>query len=115
MIGLITCKVCGREFTLSAINHYVARDSEKTGIVVAFSGQNEATLWDAFNCPYCGCQCITQERKRVYSINEQHIHDETTYLHGCYNCRYKNAAENEEPCISCINNCTDNWEGKENE
>lgn len=113
MMGLFTCKVCGREFTLAAINHYTARDSEKTGIVVAFSGQSEATLWDAFNCPYCGCQCIIQERKRVYNADEHHIHDETARLNGCYNCKYKDVAENETPCVSCEHNCTDNWEEEE--
>lgn len=63
MKGMTTCKICGRDFPLIAEEHYVARDSEKKGVIPALSGQEEATQYDAFNCPHCGCQNVMQERK----------------------------------------------------
>jgi len=63
MKGMTTCKICGRDFPLIAEEHYVARDSEKKGVIPALSGQEEATQYDAFDCPHCGCQNIMQERK----------------------------------------------------
>lgn len=59
---LTTCRVCGGEFPLSVKYYYVARDIEKKGLVPTISGQ-EAMQYDAFDCPYCGCQNIMQERK----------------------------------------------------
>lgn len=62
--GLMTCKVCGRDFALNAEDHYIARDvMKKGGVVPAIIGDVEATLWDAFDCPHCGCQNVIQERK----------------------------------------------------
>ena len=63
MKGMTTCKICGRDFPLMAEEHYVARDGEKKGIIPALNGQEEATQYDAFDCPHCGCQNIMQERK----------------------------------------------------
>lgn len=63
MNELTTCRVCGGEFPLSVKYHYVARDIEKKGLVPTISGQEEAVRYDAFDCPYCGCQNIMQERK----------------------------------------------------
>ena len=60
-----TCKVCGNKFTLDTNLHYIARDNVKTGMT-AFVGGSEGALYDAFDCPYCGCQNVMQERKRVY-------------------------------------------------
>ena len=65
MKGMTTCKVCGRDFPLIAEEHYVARNVEKTGIIPAIRGQEEATQYDAFDCPHCGCQNVIQERKEV--------------------------------------------------
>lgn len=63
MKGMTTCKICGRDFPLLAEEHYVARGTEKKGIVAAFSVQEEAIQYDAFDCPHCGCQNVMQERK----------------------------------------------------
>ena len=63
MKGMTTCKICGRDFPLMAEEHYVARDTEKKGVIPALSGQDEAIQYDAFDCPYCGCQNVMQERK----------------------------------------------------
>lgn len=64
MKGMTTCKVCGRDFPLLGEDHYVVRDPERTGIMPAFNGQDEPTLYDAFDCPHCGCQNMMQVRKR---------------------------------------------------
>lgn len=31
----------------------------------------EPTLYDAFDCPICGCQYIANERKRVFSKGDK--------------------------------------------
>lgn len=62
---MIKCKVCGCDFPAVSINHYVARDNGRTGLATAF-GNDEGRLYDAFDCPICGCQAIVQERKRDY-------------------------------------------------
>ena len=59
------CDVCGKEFDLKVEDKYVARDDRKSGMAAALSGKEE-TLYDAFDCPFCGCQNVIQERKRVY-------------------------------------------------
>lgn len=38
----------------------------KTGLAVAFGSTAEECLYDAFDCPMCGCQVIAKERKRDY-------------------------------------------------
>lgn len=61
--GATTCVVCGREFPLIIEEHYTARDPEKKGVLPALTGQEESVMWDAFDCPHCGCQNIMQPRK----------------------------------------------------
>ena len=34
-----------------------------------FQSNDETGLFDAFDCPQCGCQVIAQERKRAYIIS----------------------------------------------
>ena len=63
--GMATCTVCGRDFPLMVEDHYIARDTEKSGLVPAIAGKQEPELFDAFDCPHCGSQYIAQERKRV--------------------------------------------------
>lgn len=65
------CKICDQEFELLATRHYVARDAGKSGLA-AFAGGPEETLYDAFDCPFCGCQNVTQERKRVFSASNRY-------------------------------------------
>lgn len=64
MKGMITCGVCGRDLPLIIEEHYIARDTEKTGVVPALTGKQESGLYDAIDCPHCGCQIILQSRKR---------------------------------------------------
>lgn len=63
---MIKCKVCGCEFTPVVDKHYIARDNGISGLS-AMVKSNEEKLYDSFDCPACGCQIITQERKRVYT------------------------------------------------
>lgn len=65
-MGQLECKVCGCKFDAIIERHYVARDNGKTGLSVAFGSEPEEKLYDAFDCPVCGCQSIVKERKREY-------------------------------------------------
>lgn len=67
--GMTTCKICGRDFPLIAERRYTARDAVKSGIAVAFNGVEEA-LYDAIDCPHCGCQNTLQARKRADEFTE---------------------------------------------
>lgn len=59
---MIKCKVCGQMFSPNIEAHYKARDLEVTGIST-ITRKEEVKYYDAFDCPYCGCQVIAQERK----------------------------------------------------
>lgn len=65
---MLECKVCGTKFNAIIERHYLARDNGKEG------------LYDAFDCPMCGCQVIAKERKREYipfiSTDEEDTDDE---------------------------------------
>lgn len=77
MKGMATCKVCGRDFPLIDEEHYIARDCEKKGVIPVLNGQVEATEYDAFNCPHCGCQYIAQERKlTITDLNDLDLDEE---------------------------------------
>lgn len=64
---MLKCNVCGHEFDATIENHYIARNNGYVGITAGLGSYEEETLYDAFDCPKCGCQHITQERKRSYS------------------------------------------------
>lgn len=64
---MLKCKACGKEFEANLERHYVAKDNGQFGICL--SGI-EVNLYDAFDCPACGCQIIVQERKRDYIMNK---------------------------------------------
>lgn len=72
---MIKCEVCGCTIVPKIENHYVARDPEKTGVAETLC-HNEGKCYDAFDCPACGCQIITQERKRVAFLDEEEDYDE---------------------------------------
>ena len=61
---MLECKICGTKFNAIIEKHYLARDNGKTGLAVAFGSTAEECLYDAFDCPMCGCQVIAKERKR---------------------------------------------------
>lgn len=48
------CKICGKRFKLMKENRYLA--TEKIG---ALEGLTKASkIFEAFDCPHCGCQNI---------------------------------------------------------
>lgn len=57
--GMKTCDVCGRDFPLVVERRYVVK-SDSTPIL--FSSER---LYDAIDCPHCGCQNVLHERKRT--------------------------------------------------
>lgn len=63
---LLECKVCNTMFPALRERRYTARDETETGLAAALGKTNEGKLYDAFDCPHCGCQHIVQERKRSY-------------------------------------------------
>lgn len=95
---MLKCKICGKEFEANLDRHYVARDNGKTGVIIALSN-NEEKLYDAFDCPSCGCQVIAQERKRVYMKIEETLEeegdddcDECEFNEDCVREEYRNKA-----------------------
>lgn len=58
------CKCCSKEFEPKKKIHYISRDVTRTGLA-ALRGGDEATLFDTFDCPNCGCQNVFGERKRT--------------------------------------------------
>lgn len=62
---MLKCKICGTEFPAIKERHYIARDNNKTGVLVVFS-KDEEKIYDAYDCPLCGSQIIAQERKRNF-------------------------------------------------
>ena len=55
------CKVCGKRLNLKAENRYEIREVPK-GLRVLVEG---AVVYEAFDCPKCGCQNIVNIRKEV--------------------------------------------------
>lgn len=47
------CDICGREFELLAENRYEVVDVEHMNIL---TGLKNLVRYNAFDCPYCGCQ-----------------------------------------------------------
>lgn len=62
--GWRTCKVCGIGFPLVRGIHYIARETTTMGLSNIMSVK-EPQLFDAFDCPHCGCQNIVGQRFRV--------------------------------------------------
>lgn len=107
---MLKCKICGKEFEANLDRHYVARDNGKTGLTVAISN-NEEKLYDAFDCPACGCQVVVQERKRQYIIpnevaaNDEDEEDETDKKPICFGHYEKSSEECDCFCnhkLKCI-------------
>ena len=55
------CKVCEKEFELLKKNKYIV-NVELTALQRAF-GMVSDKVYEAFDCPYCGCQNLVNERK----------------------------------------------------
>lgn len=67
---MLKCEICGNEFKAIIERHYVCRNDGKVGVVATFQSNPEDTLYDAFDCPLCGCQHLVQIRKRAYRVPE---------------------------------------------
>lgn len=63
---MIKCKICGCEFVPVINKHYITRDNGESGFSTMVK-HIEGNLYDTFDCPACGCQVITQERKRSFT------------------------------------------------
>ena len=106
---MLRCKICGKEFEATNERHYIARDNGKTGLakLANIVSNDEVKLYDAFNCPSCGCQVIAQERKRVLldSTNEYVDDEELNFKEeehdGCLGCKFESKACHEYPCKDC--------------
>ena len=61
--GMATCKICGRYFPLIVEDHYVAQDVKREGSIYTLVGGDKIGMFDAFDCPHCGCQNVMQNRK----------------------------------------------------
>jgi len=107
MKGMATCKVCGRDFALMAEESYIVRDNEpQKGLSQVISGQEESKIYDAFDCPHCGCQYIAQERKRLLEISccdNEEKHEEK-YEGSCWICKYDGKSPTDNPCRVCNHN-----------
>lgn len=112
--GMVTCKVCGRDFALIAEEHYIARDVEETGIAVVLGRKKEAEQYDAFDCPHCGCQNIMQVRKALFLFNELISQEkEAEDVWNCEGCKYDDKSGDEYPCVNCGRTSADLYEKKE--
>ena len=54
----IKCKVCGKRFVLERENKYETVNEEKGLLSLA----TKAVVYEAFDCPQCGCQNIVNEK-----------------------------------------------------
>lgn len=72
---MLKCKICGTEFPAIKEKHYIAKDPGTTGAVRAVYN-NEEKIYDAYDCPICGCQIVAQDRKRTYRALEREEEDE---------------------------------------
>lgn len=63
--GIHTCEACGCEFALIYEKRYTVRDEMTGGIMAALGSEDEPLMWDAFDCPHCGCQNRVIVRKRT--------------------------------------------------
>lgn len=65
------CKVCGCKFNALTEKHYISQDSGSVGMEVAFGSTPEVKIYDTYDCPQCGSQCVVQERKRMATTPEK--------------------------------------------
>ena len=69
------CKVCGKRFVPEKSMRYTARDCNAVGLSSLVGV--EVSTYDAYDCPKCGAQNITNERKRRYDYDtvKEHADD----------------------------------------
>ena len=72
---MLKCKICGTKFPAVKERHYISRGEGKTGLAAVLGSTDEENLYDAFDCPTCGCQIIVQGRRRAYRPLEEEKKD----------------------------------------
>lgn len=70
--GAVTCNICGRTIPLIYEEHYIASDNSVSGITTIISHE-APQIYDAIDCPHCGCQAILQKRK--YALEDAELND----------------------------------------
>ena len=73
----IKCTVCGLEIIPEIKNHYISRNTIKTGLCTVLGEDKEPELFDTFDCPQCGSQIVVKGRKRAIESADVDNNDET--------------------------------------
>lgn len=63
------CKICGKEFRLNKENRYLVQN-------VSLAGLLNRNYHEAFDCPFCGCQNIVNERYLNADEEQQYLQEE---------------------------------------
>lgn len=61
----VVCEVCGNYINLESNSRYSVLEHLSVGLFSSKTLQPEiARIYDAFDCPVCGCQFVAKERLR---------------------------------------------------
>ena len=61
----VVCEVCGADIKLQSYRKYTVSGQQLKGGLSSIAGAPEKPkLYDAFDCPVCGCQYVAKERLR---------------------------------------------------
>ena len=77
-LKMITCDICGYQFIPANDKHYIARDDSVSGLASGFGCHDEPNIYDAYDCPSCGCQYIAKSRKRRLDGKNIPVEEEDT-------------------------------------
>ena len=122
MKGILTCKVCGRDFALVAEDHYIARSIKSNGPSLSdiIASPTEPVQYDAIDCPHCGCQNILQKREHIQWFCEEEgvctVCDgceDPENVDECLGCIHETNLKCNYPCNECSRCYNDHWEKKE--
>lgn len=61
---MLKCKACGIKFRPTTWRRYTAVGNKTTGVVATIVETENPIIYDAFDCPNCGCQIVVNERVR---------------------------------------------------
>lgn len=101
--GMHKCTVCNRAFELRKENRYTTEAKKTTALSMLVMG-TDSVLYDAVDCPYCGCQQILHVRERAFAevTSETDCEEAPEELcEKCQNCVNKDKYQDEEPCCDC--------------
>ena len=57
----LRCKTCRGMFEMKAENRYIVAEAKNAGFAALSNGPG-IVYYDAFDCPFCGCQNVTGVR-----------------------------------------------------